>query len=444
MSTDTNDPVVNNGESKPKDNSSFPAYYDSGRKNYWIQNARGGWIEVNETALRRHLKAHGYSADSGKTFVSPLDEQINEIQLQRDVAYAGALAGYKQGIIEVCGNHILVTNGLKLTEPKQGDFATVAALIQNLFRDPKYDQQPFIYGWLKIAYESLVSESRRPGQALAIAGQRDSGKSLFQNLITEILGGRAAKPYRYMSGATDFNGELFAAEHLMVEDDIPSTDYRARRNFGTHIKGFTVNEVQSCHAKNRQAITLRPFWRLSISLNDEPENLLILPPLDESLQDKIILLKAHKHAMPMPTHTHEDRSKFWNALISELPAFIWHLTHWEIPSELKSERFGIKHFHHPELLADLENLAPENRLLEIIDIHFGAMSQDSQVWRGTAAELTSALLNSGLVAAESKQLLYWDYAAGTYLGRLAKRCPERIELARSAERREWIIKPKSK
>jgi hypothetical protein len=46
---------------------------------------------------------------------------------------------------------------------------------------------------------------------------------------------------------------------------------------------------------------LKPFWRLSITLNDEPENLLILPPLDESLGDKIMLLRAqaqnaHAHA----------------------------------------------------------------------------------------------------------------------------------------------------
>ena len=77
-----------------------------------------------------------------------------------------------------------------------------------------------------------------------------------------------------MSGATEFNGELFGCEHLMIEDDIGSTDFRARRNFGTRIKEFTVNEVQSCHAKNRQAINLKPFWRLSITLNEEPENLL--------------------------------------------------------------------------------------------------------------------------------------------------------------------------
>jgi hypothetical protein len=244
-----------------------------------------------------------------------------------------------------------------------------------------------------------------------------------------------------MSGATEFNGELFGCEHLMIEDDIGSTDFRARRNFGTKIKEFTVNEVQSCHAKNRQAISLKPFWRLSISLNDEPENLLILPPFDDSLQDKINLLKAHRKPMPMPTNTAEEKSRFWETLISELPAFLWHLTHWEIPADLKSDRFGITHYHHPELLAELERLTPENRLLEIIDIYFYTHEQ-KETWEGTAAELESALVNSPTVGSESRRLLVWNTATGTYLGRLAKKCPDRVEAGRTSTERYWRIKPK--
>ena len=39
----------------------FPAYYEPSRKNYWIQNSRQGWIEVNETALRRLFKVQRLS-----------------------------------------------------------------------------------------------------------------------------------------------------------------------------------------------------------------------------------------------------------------------------------------------------------------------------------------------------------------------------------------------
>ena len=100
-----------------------------------------------------------------------------------------------------------------------------------------------------------------------------------------------ASPYQYMTGATLFNSEMFKAEHLVVEDNAASTDIRARRNFGSFVKTITVNECQPCFGKGRETLNLTPFWRLSISVNDEPENLMVLPPIDESIEDKLILLR---------------------------------------------------------------------------------------------------------------------------------------------------------
>jgi Domain of unknown function (DUF3854) len=86
----------------------------------------------------------------------------------------------------------------------------------------------------------MIGRKFRVGQALTLAGPKDCGKSLLQDLFTVMFGGRAAKPHRYMSGTTPFNGELFGSEHLVMEDDEPSTDIRARRNFGTKIKEIAL------------------------------------------------------------------------------------------------------------------------------------------------------------------------------------------------------------
>jgi hypothetical protein len=317
----------------------------------------------------------------------------------------------------------------------------IGTLLQNLFQDEVRDQRPFVLGWLKIAIESLRARIRRPGQVLAIAGPRDCGKSLVQNLITEIFGGRAAKPYRYMSGATPFNGDLFGAEHLMIEDECGSFDLRSRREFGARIKDFTVNEVQSCHAKNKQAISLRPFWRLSISLNAEPENLLVLPPIDESLMDKIILLRGHWHEMPMPTQGLEERSRFWRALMDELPAFIDYLLQWEIPQHIRSPRFGVASWQHPNLLDAIDALSPEVRLLGLIDaVLFGAGDKPPETQILTANELERRLMSSPM-AYEARRLLTWDTACGTYLGHLAAKAPHRVEADRTAKKRGWLISP---
>jgi len=426
----------NHVDPKPMD-----VVYDPARKCYWIPNDRGEMIEITETSLARHLNSAGFinDKDSGQF---RLDEELNRIQCQRDVLYAGPLAGHGVGLQEMCGQRILVTRPPRLVQPRAGDCPTIERLLCDLFDDPdhaEFDQVIYALGWLKIGYESVLYSQPRPGQALAIAGPRDCGKSLFQALVTEILGGRSAKPYRYMSGATEFNGDLFGAEHLMIEDEVAFTDIRARRHFGARIKDFTVNTTQSCHGKNRPALSLKPFWRTTITLNDEPENLLILPPIDDSLEDKIILLRAKKATLPSDIGTAEGRLNYWAKLMGELPMFLDLLVNFKIPAELHSGRFGVKHFQHPDLLAALNELSPEVRLLGLID----AMLKETEhvgEWRGTATELERRLSESS-VGHESRRLLEWNNAVGTYLGRLARKFPKRVCAQRTNNSRQWTIYP---
>ena len=403
------------------------AYFDSFRGHYWIEDARTRWMPMNETGLKRLLKSKGFSAKAAEgEAVSALDLAIIEIQHNRNVDYAASLAGYAKGVYEILGSRVLVVDSPKLIEPQAGTWRTLQVVFDGLLADEHFDQTVYLFGWLKLALESLRAGERRPGQAFAVAGPKDCGKSLLQKLITELLGGRMASPYQYMTGATPFNGEMFRAEHLVIEDNAASTDIRARRSFGALLKTITVNDHQPCFAKGKQAVSLTPFWRLSISVNDEPENLMVLPPIDDSIEDKLILLKAHSTPLPMPTGTMEERRRFWDTLVSELPAFVHFLGEWEIPRELQSQRFGVTHFHHPDLLRTLDDLAPESQLLEIIDAElFGGPLPEA--WEGKSEELEKRLIGSDSGNAyAARRLLGFRAACGTYLGRLAKKHPARV------------------
>lgn len=429
------------------------AHYDSGRKSYWIKNSRGGWIEVAEQGLRKLLRAQGLrnKAQEGEK-LSQVDEKLVEIITTQDVAYAGALAGHGSGITECCGSRILVTSSPKLIPPVRGRWPVLRSFLAALLVDESYDQLPYLYGWLKVAYQALCKGAWRPGQALGLAGPRNCGKSLLQLLITEILGSRAAKPYRYMSGRTDFNGDLFGAEHLAIEDEHSSTDLRARRHLGAQIKQLTVNKIQSCHDKGRRAISLAPFWRVSISVNDEPEAMMVLPPMSDSeqdsLSDKLFLLRALKAEMPMPTKEQAEQEAFWQTLVSELPAFIYFLDRYKIPENLRDGRFGIKTWHHPKLLAALDTLAPETRLRALVDeVIFRDAFLDGTdtkiakapiIWKGTSEQLERRLLASDFKT-EAQRLLSFPNATGTYLGRLAAKPTARVEADRGANYRGWII-----
>ena len=418
-------------------------YYDGVGQCYWRANQTGGWQKINDTSVHTDLISRGYSVLKDEaTCLSEVDVTKRQIQLKNDIVYAGPLAGYDAGHHHICNQSILVTQSPVVIEPKQGQWPLINAIIEGLLINGEIDQTPYLFGWIKVAYEAIRDRKLMPGQALAIAGPRESGKSLIQALITEILGGRAAKPYQYMTGGTSFNSEHFGAEHLMIEDESASTDIRARRNLGAAIKNLTVNTVQRCHAKNRTALSLTPFWRLTISVNEEPENLMVMPPIDESIIDKIILLKAHRCVMPMPTNTPREREVFFKALRAELPAFLYDLMRWDIPESLMNARFGVCSYQHPELLEALNDIQPELQLLSILDqsLCFNVLTRE---WNGTAERLEQELTQQDAsFSHKSRKLFYYSNACGSYLGKLAKHFPDRISCRKVRGTTIWtIVKP---
>jgi hypothetical protein len=294
-------------------------YYDSALTTFWVKDGRSSWMRVTEGSVKARLKKLGYraKAQDGQS-ISPVDLMVVEIQDHHNIDYAGSLAGWKSGVYMINEKRILVRDSPKLIEPMPGQWPLIQNIILNMIGP---EQQVYLFGWLRAGIESLHSSTPRVGQILCLAGPKDCGKSLLQNLFTELLGGRSEKAHRYANGETAFNSELFGAEHLMFEDEEASTDIRSRRKFGVKLKEIASNTAHSCHAKHRTALKLPPFWRASVSLNDEPENLLILPPMDESTLDKFIILKAVKHAMPRKTASSEQYKIFWNELCKELPHF---------------------------------------------------------------------------------------------------------------------------
>ncbi len=418
-------------------------YYDpwTSGKCYFVKNSRANFIPVSEGNLKRMLRANGFSADCGKDeLVSELDGFLNDVQVASDVEYAGPLAGYTTGKYEIQNHRVLVTDSPRFLEPADGPWPTLEKLMTNLLGA---DQLPFLFGWLKVAITALRAGRRRPGQVLVLAGPPACGKSLLQNLITRMLGGRSAKPYQYMTGGTQFNSELFHAEHLMIEDETASFDLRVRRQLGANLKSFVVNESQRCHPKNRPALTLLPFWRVSITLNDEAESLMVLPPLDESLQDKMMLLRAFKAEMPMPTETLEQWAAFMQLLSAELPFFVGYLLkQWHVPAEMRCNRYGVTHYHHPELLQMMSVLAPETKLLELIDTELWREVAIVEAWEGKASDLEAKLCAPGSkVAHEARKLMLYNSACGQYLGRLERMYPDRVSSRKLKGHTLWQLQP---
>jgi len=416
------------------------AYYDSTHRGYLVADEDGNWMPIDTASLKIRLRKLSFRTNKQEgENISPVDMLITRIQDERNVQYVGCLAGFTRGIHYINGAKILVTHSPKCVEPKQGDWSLIRQVIEGQLLDDHRQADRF-HGWVQNSESSLRACMRTGiptyGQALILAGPKSCGKSLLQALLTHVFGGRSAGPYRYMSGITAFNRELFGSEHQKIEDEQPFKDQKSRVRFGDAIKNVASTTEGSCHGKNREAIKLTPFWRLTLSVNDEPEHLEILPPFNDSLMDKIILLHCKHAPMPMPAGTNEEKTVFWNALVAQLPAYVWWLQNeFVIAPEMRNARYGTAPFFHPYIVGLLDDISPKVRLLSVCQ---HVLFMDGLLeWEGTGEELQRVLSESTYKQA-ARSIIPSD-GPGKLLAQLAVMPNPLVFDTRTAVKRTWKI-----
>ena len=188
-------------------------FYDAARKHYLCRTPDGQYIALPWADVNRRLKSVGVSSKRDPhSEMSSADDHLLYIQNHQSVQYAGALAGYPCGPVEQNGHRLLITSEAKPFEIKSGSYDVLSSFLLGLLGHDERQFETFLYWW-----RGIIFEKAKPRQALVIAGEAGGGKSLLQQLITHTLGGRSAKPYRYLTGRTEFNSELFGAEHLVID-----------------------------------------------------------------------------------------------------------------------------------------------------------------------------------------------------------------------------------
>ena len=426
---------------KPENQNPCPPFcYHAPSQQYWFLNETGMWLPQSTSRMKRRMRLAEVARDQHDAILQLIEDRAA-------VTWIGSLAGKRSGIYVENGHRILVTESPTRIEPASGNWSTIRLIIEGLLvhSEPEHGQTQWdtFMGWLQTAVAALRKGMHQSAQALAIAGPIDSGKSLLQHLITNLLGGRAAKGHRYMNGKTQFNEDLFGAEHIMLEDEYMDSSISAREKLGANIKNFTVSTLlQSCHGKFKTAISLPVWWRLTITLNDDSKSLRVLPPMDSDIEDKIILLHASKFPMPMPTETAEEQELFWAQLVSEIPAFLdWLLNVYEIPEALRNRRYTVKTWHHPVLREALEELSKEAEFLALIDDALEWPIRTAP-WQGTSSQLRQILLANNRTARMTQRLAKDPAGIGKLLANIHGKWPDRVMHAqRTAKQRKWLIYP---
>jgi hypothetical protein len=278
-----------------------------------------------------------------------------------DVDLVVALAGYKAGLIVLNGRKILVPHECELIEPGKGDAYIIQEILDNLLGK---EQCVYLYAWLKIAYRQLKNHVIRPGQVLILAGPKGCGKNLVQEqIITPILGGRFARPFKYAIDRTQFNADHFEAPHLMMSDEKGNF---SRTDIQEYIRSVASDKTEYYHAKGQTADAFPVFRRLSVSCNDDQFSLKLVPPLHE-LTNKVLLLHCALHPLPRSNVTDEEFLALNEVIQGQLPAFLYFLEDkFQIPDRIADERFGIKGYVNPDLKEMVSGLDPEDSALDLL------------------------------------------------------------------------------
>jgi hypothetical protein len=404
---------------------------------FFYRQQKEKYIALKAPEAKKILRMRGVPDAPGTSGMKIIDEILTEMQMFQQLDYAGHIAGYDAGLHEMQGAKILSLKSPKTPEPKQGAFPLINQVLESVF----YDEENRIRfeAWAYYAWDYLHNRNWAPLPVLAMAGPKNCGKTLIAYLMTYILGDTTpGKAMRFLRGDTSFNADLVSSHVLLADDEISDTDMRTRKAVGQQIKSIAVTTAHRIESKGVDSITLSPHWRLIICTNDEPEHLQVLPPIDDGMVDKILLLRCKKAQMPMPTATPAERDAFMSALKSECSGWLYYLTQNAALSDYGDSRQRVTGWHDEALLDAMGNMSSEAQLLEIIDLVKPWGSSDYVEL--TASELESTLTAfDSIVKHKAGKLLSWNNACGSLLGHLSKRHPDRVAKVVTATSRKWRI-----
>ena len=365
-------------------------YYDG--DNYWLQLPGGKWEPHSEREVSRKFKVkHGLSVDriDGKTF-SEVDEALQNVGDNQRISGAAPFIFQPSGVIDFMGERVLNISNLKTLTPagESGEFGEnfpwIGQFLQELF-DP-WEQLEFMMAWLKRFYSSARAGKLLQGQAVFVAGDTGRGKTFFSTQLVGGLVGGHADASQYLMGKTTFNKDLFHKALWTIDDAMPGDNMQDHKTFSTMLKRTTANNQFEFHAKFRDAVQVAWAGRVLVTGNLDADSLRILPDLDTSILDKLLLFKAAPRISHFP-----EKHELGAIIKKELPHLAAWLLGYNPPDHVvdPDPRYGVARYHHPFLKMESDSRNDSSVVRELIQSWMKEYKQD---FVGTAVELLQGLL----------------------------------------------------
>lgn len=254
--------------------------------------------------------------------------------------------------------------------------------------DKGFTQREYFLAWLRRFYEGALNGQPVGGQVVFVAGPNDIGKSFLSSFIMREIAGGHTDPRKILLENADFNKEAGEVGAWSIDDLNGITDAKTRRKFSDAIKHVAASDSILYHPKYADAVKIPWLGRLMVTCNTDATSLTSIPDMSGFIKDKVLLFKVGdgpwRPTFP-PRHVIEPKVK------GELPFFLRWLLNWTPPAHVTSgasERFGVREYHHPELVSHSRKLDGVTHFREALeDFRHDPLVVENGGWSGTAGRL---------------------------------------------------------
>jgi len=420
---------------------------------FWLRTGDREFNDYNKENLRLIL-ADKYGLETRKARgqrVSDVDKVIVETMVTNRVEAALPFVHFKEDEINMDGEKFLNTARARCCPPapEAGEwgerFPWLAKFYDNFFSLDDAETQRLVFlAWLKRFYTDGLRGRPNPGQVLLIAGPPASGKT---TLATEILGrmvGGSAEVKELVDNKSTFFGARLRKPIITINDSAANSSTERHKLYSSSLKMLAANKCIGYNEKFKQAGQVWWNGRVIVTMNDDPESIQMIPDLEQSNLDKLIMFRTSKTSMRFPN---DDADEFHDMLNRETPEFGAWLLNWEVPETIKGNpRFGVYSYHHPFLLETGLEQGPSESFLELLNLFLNTWSQQPNnrgklAWEGNAHELYHEMCTDPMPTASlvSKGSTYEPRRIGKRLGALDARGFNVKSSKKTRNGRVWTI-----
>ena len=382
-------------ESLAADRSTKDIHYDG--RLYWRKSPDGTWQDDDVTELQRVLKVDRGVSGRPDHGISDIDRSIVYLRNYKRLKAVGPFVYRPAGFFIRESVPTLNLSTVRVLPPATGqaswggggNFPFLSDCLDAIFCSR--DQLPYLLAHQHWFYKGAYHLEPRSGHSLFIAGPPNAGKSMLSRGILGALAGGAWEARGLLTDSI-FNNALFNKGYWAIDDNEALSDSRMYLKWTALVKKIAANSSWESHEKYKSPTMVDWQGRLVVTLNNDEVSIQLIPDLEQSILDKLMLFKTVNGGV-LKFIDRPDQEKL---IAKELPYFARYILDYEIPAELREQRFGVKPYHEPSLVSTAQHSSRTAGFNELLDdwtnTYFNVLSPVAEFWKGTAHQLHQALV----------------------------------------------------